>query len=520
MEESPGRQRSDNESCPSDQCDSPPAIHLTEEVELNNNVANSSAFESIGNCIAPCETQSSHRKTSFQAHNEDIKPTKAIEDYYRKQREHLESIKSDSELIQSSQRAREQSRRASLAASTSTKEVPSVFRHYSFSEGLQSVAKDAICAHTCKKLQSLTFSGAMANLAEPPLKCLVVRDESNTASIHSHNQEDGHTALNKSRSAASRFASITLFVNVMIMLAKAVASYLSGSLAIISALVESAVDITSGLVIFLTSRAIKKRDLYSFPRGRTRLEPLALIIISVVMGIASIQLLMQSLHAIFEDIHHRPANCSAIRPYHMEPGLLEFCHSTDGLIDPHVDAISIGIMAATVVVKFTLMLICRRFKNDPSVSLLAQDNRNDSISNFVALACAILATQLWIYLDPIGAVLVSIYIARSWYRTGMEHGRMLTGKTADPDFINRIIKICVDHDARIRFIHNVYVYHFGTRFLVEVDVVLDKDMPLHLAHDISEGLQIKIESLEEVERAFVHADYECEHQPEDEHKIV
>ncbi|CAG9539138.1 unnamed protein product, partial [Cercopithifilaria johnstoni] len=40
----------------------------------------------------------------------------------------------------------------------------------------------------------------------------------------------------------------------------------------------SAVDITSGLVIWLTARAIKKRDPYMYPRGRTRLEPIALTI--------------------------------------------------------------------------------------------------------------------------------------------------------------------------------------------------------------------------------------------------
>uniref|UniRef100_A0A0M3JQ49 Putative cation efflux protein/ zinc transporter (inferred by orthology to a S. mansoni protein) n=1 Tax=Anisakis simplex TaxID=6269 RepID=A0A0M3JQ49_ANISI len=52
---------------------------------------------------------------------------------------------------------------------------------------------------------------------------------------------------------------------------------LSGSLSIISSLVDSAVDITSGLVIWLTARAIRKRDPYMYPRGRTRLQPIALV---------------------------------------------------------------------------------------------------------------------------------------------------------------------------------------------------------------------------------------------------
>ena len=41
---------------------------------------------------------------------------------------------------------------------------------------------------------------------------------------------------------------------------------------------------------------------------------------------------------------------------------------------------------------------------------------------------------------------------------------------------------------------------------------------LQEAHDIGESLQNKIERLEEVERAFVHLDFESTHHPSQEHK--
>ncbi len=44
-------------------------------------------------------------------------------------------------------------------------------------------------------------------------------------------------------------------------------------------------------------------------------------------------------------------------------------------------------------------------------------------------------------------------------------------------------------------------------------------MDLHKAHDIGETLQQKLESLENVERAFVHLDYEYAHHPQSEHKL-
>lgn len=52
----------------------------------------------------------------------------------------------------------------------------------------------------------------------------------------------------------------------------------------------------------------------------------------------------------------------------------------------------------------------------------------------------------------------------------------------------------------------------------QVDIELPEDLPLKEAHSIGETLQIKIERLPEVERAFVHLDFECDHKPE--HSIV
>lgn len=49
---------------------------------------------------------------------------------------------------------------------------------------------------------------------------------------------------------------------------------------------------------------------------------------------------------------------------------------------------------------------------------------------------------------------------------------------------------------------------------MEVDIVLPPEMPLRDSHDIAESLQIKLESIPSVERAFVHADYETSHRPE------
>lgn len=60
-------------------------------------------------------------------------------------------------------------------------------------------------------------------------------------------------------------------------------------------------------------------------------------------------------------------------------------------------------------------------------------------------------------------------------------------------------------------------YHFGPKFLVELEVVLPKNTLLFESHDLGMELQYEIESREEVERCFVHIDYE--QRPYDEHVV-
>uniref|UniRef100_A0A8R1HZK6 ZT_dimer domain-containing protein n=1 Tax=Caenorhabditis japonica TaxID=281687 RepID=A0A8R1HZK6_CAEJA len=405
---------------------------------------------------------------------------KDVSDYYKKQNEILGHFKQDTEQIEAARRSKEKQRELRLSESnnngnTSADETPTNSRKPS-ATSVQS--KDS----------------------------LLVRHEQ---------AQDEEKKVEK---AAARLANITLLVNLTLMIAKMTAAYMSGSMSIISSMVDSIVDLTSGALLSISSRMIRKRDPYQYPRGRTRIEPLALILISVIMGMASVLLIIQSVGRI---------NAAT------EVGQRE---------EIDVSWPTIGIMLTTIFIKFTLFLVCQKYKTNPSIKVLSLDHRNDCISNSVALACAWIAyhysskngqpTGLTMfgmcpangcdmyYLDPIGAIVVSIYILYTWIRTGYAHFLMLSGKSASPELINRIIHQCIEHDRRITHLDTVYVYYYGTKFLVEVHIVLDKNMSLKETHDIAETLQTGIESLAEIERAFVHCDYEFEHHPHDEHKAV
>ena len=113
----------------------------------------------------------------------------------------------------------------------------------------------------------------------------------------------------------------------------------------------------------------------------------------------------------------------------------------------------------------------------------------------------------------------SWWVSDTEFEPVAEQIRMLTGVTAKPGFLSKITWICLNHHQQITKIDTVRAFHFGSRFLVEVDIVLPRDMTLDATHEIGESLQQKLESLKEVERAFVHVDWETDHRPEVEHRV-
>eukprot|EP00731_Ephydatia_muelleri_P032284 Em0023g791a len=238
----------------------------------------------------------------------------------------------------------------------------------------------------------------------------------------------------------------------------------SGSLSVFSSLFDSALDLFSGTVIAVTQYLISRYDRYHYPVGRKRLEPVSIIIIAAVMGTAALQIVTNAV----QNLGKRP----------------------------DVNAFS-GLIIALA---------------------LAVDARNDVVSNLVTLAFGLLGTYINPVLDAVGSILIALYIIANWVLIGYQHLKNLVGFTADRRFINKVTAIAFLHDRRVMSVDTVRAYTIGVCYLVEVDIQLDAQMPLQEAHNIGESLQKKLESLDEVERAFVHLDYETTHSPSSEHK--
>ncbi|KAF2490544.1 hypothetical protein BU16DRAFT_157295 [Lophium mytilinum] len=272
---------------------------------------------------------------------------------------------------------------------------------------------------------------------------------------------------------------INLAANTTLLILKIIVTILTSSLSVIASLVDAALDFLSTAIVWTTTRMISRQDQYAYPVGRRRLEPIGVLVFSVIMITSFFQVAIEGISRLSSDDHK--------------------------IVQLSIPAIAI--MSSTVIIKFLCWLWCRFIKNS-SVQALAQDAMTDVVFNIFSIIFPLVGyyAKIW-WMDSLGGVLLSFYVIINWSRTSTTHIRNLTGAAASADERNVLLYLTMRFAKTIKQIQGLQAYHAGDKLNVEVDIVLDEATSLRDGHDLGESLQYVLESVPTVDRAFVHLDY-------------
>ncbi|CDS07873.1 hypothetical protein LRAMOSA01822 [Lichtheimia ramosa] len=273
--------------------------------------------------------------------------------------------------------------------------------------------------------------------------------------------------------------------NVVLFALQLVAAISSGSLSIFATMADSFMDLLSSIVLMWAARQVSRPNPIKYPAGKERMETAAIMVFSCLMSCVAIFLIIESAQKLAE-------------------GNVE---------SPDLSTLSIGLVATALGVKFLLFIYCSTLSQYSSAKVFAQDHRNDILVNGLGLLTGILGSRLAGWVDPTGSIIIALIILRSWTSTLIDHTKLIVGKTADNEFLKRATYIALTHPG-VHQVDTCRAYYAGNNLFVEVDIVLPPDTMLRESHDIGESLQIKLESIPTVARAFVHVDYETSHRPE------
>lgn len=266
-------------------------------------------------------------------------------------------------------------------------------------------------------------------------------------SIQEDEAEDSKIFLSHSRLRKIAL-DLSLWINIFILLTKAVAYMETLSLSVLAALVDSVLDVVSQWILAYTERrSSKTRSSAHYPAGAARLEPLGVLSCAALMGFASFGVLKDSFETLYEGVW-TTRGVSAESSFIQDENWSSFWS-----------------MFSVVFVKLALYALCMKvghvrsqendgedkFYVDSTLEAVAQDHFNDCLSNAVAAVALVVALsneRLWI-VDPIGAIIISVYIINSWYETGKEQIEQLTGKAAPTEFIEELYEVANNFDSKV-----------------------------------------------------------------------
>ena len=273
-------------------------------------------------------------------------------------------------------------------------------------------------------------------------------------------------------------ANISLLVNVVLFILKAVVGIISNSIAVISEAVNSLTDIISSLAIRYSVHLSKldPDDKHQF--GHNAAQPLAAFIVAVFAFVVGIKIVETSIGRILN-----PEDVDISFPVY-------------------------AVLAFTIVTKIFLSLYQRRIGNkfnSPAMKAAAIDSLNDILASGIALLGVICTALGFKFVDGIAGVMVAVFIFKTGYEVARENIDYLMGKSADQELIFKIIKRTMFIEG-VKGFNDIRSHYVGDKFHIEIHVEVDKNLSTELSHDIGKEVKYAVEEIDEIQQVFVHID--------------
>jgi len=300
------------------------------------------------------------------------------------------------------------------------------------------------------------------------------------------------------------------------MLLKIIAYAFSRSMSVLASTVDSVLDILSGLVLFITSRlagtGVRKGDVQRtvhqsgtsaaadapallYPIGKRRYQTLGVMAFACVMGTFALFLIYESIVQIVELASAPPEHPTVF------------------------DTLQIVIIGFTIALKAVLFGLCHAAgkvcpAQRESLHAYRDDHRNDVLSNSLGFVAAFIGARYYgqdglpnlSYIDPIGSVLLGLYILINWSRGALEQMRSMVGHSAPLNVAAAFCLRAMHSSVLIERVGALVAYQSGNEATVEIHIQMPDELHISECHEVVQRMQGEFEVLEGVERCFVHVE--------------
>ncbi len=279
----------------------------------------------------------------------------------------------------------------------------------------------------------------------------------------------------------------SVVVAIILIIIKIIAYVFTGSVAILSSLIDSFLDfIASGINLFAVRHSLVPAD-HDHRYGHGKAEAIA--------GLAQAAFIVGSaLFLIFEAIN-RFSHQQAVE---------------NGMVGISVMLITIALTA--LLVKFQRYVV----EKTGSIAITADSLHyvGDLLLNLSVIAALILSIYLdWHIADPVFALMIALYILRSAWVIGKQSLAQLMDQEL-PDEVREKIKAIALQHPEVRNLHELRTRSSGRQYFFQLHLEMDGELKLKEAHQIANAVEIEICKAFPNAEVIIHEDMEGLHEGE------
>lgn len=259
-------------------------------------------------------------------------------------------------------------------------------------------------------------------------------------------------------------AGVSIIGNFILFIIKLTLGIFINSIALIADSIHTISDVGTSILIVFGFRMAKKPADKTHPYGHGRIEHVATLIMTVLLFLAGIGFIWQSV-VRFTD-------------------LTELLHGEYAVI--------IGsIIIITAVIKELMaqysMAISKLIKSDVLVAD-AWHHRSDALAS-VAVGFSIIGSNMGLlWLDPLFGIIVSIIIIYVGYTIFKKTSNILIGTAPDLELIEKIRQVVTQIEEG-KDINNINVYDYGTTKIVSLNLCVDKTLTVEESSKIADKIE-------------------------------
>lgn len=256
---------------------------------------------------------------------------------------------------------------------------------------------------------------------------------------------------------------ICLCTNLFLVAIKFLSGVVGKSQTMIADAIHSLSDGIATLIVYISLNFSQKPADKNHPYGHENIEVLVAIFVSLLILITGIFLGYSSIHNIIHK-HY----------YETKP-----------------EKFTIYIAILSILVKellYRYTYFVGKKLNSPMIIANAYDHRSDAFSSVGALLAIIFARTALPIMDPIGSIVISLFIFKMGFDILKENIFIVMDTTPSEKFQSEINDL-INSVQGVESSSSTRIHPVGRHYFIETEIIVDKELTIEQAHNIAEEVK-------------------------------